>query len=190
MPDPVFIKIKNVVAERSVVRDVVTDSVADRAADCMATDCEESDRQIVQLDSAGETISRFHENTAVVNTSEKNSPAISLDGAMATIETAADKIPPWQQPRSVVEANGQAFTGQVSSAEYPALKKRLVSIPTRSAQSRQSLYRDKYTGQFWLGLHACIGSLSQQIELLKPLGQEVAESLSASSRALSDRLVH
>lgn len=114
----------------------------------------------------------------------------TVDGTLARTETGTEQLPPWKRPRAVVESSGQAFKGLVSSAEYPALKKRLVAIPTRSAQSRQSLYRDKYTGQFWLGLRACIGSWSQQTEVLKPLGYEVAESLSASNRGMSDMMVH
>lgn len=113
--------------------------------------------------------------------------------------------PPWHQPRTVIEVQDKPGHGgpqstaataarsvekveekstrkSVPGSYYPALKKRLEQIPTLSSQSRQSLYRDRYTGQFWLGLRASMGSSwSQQVEVLKPLGLEVAKSLTCKS---------
>lgn len=170
MPGPLFIKIKN--SATGVGTGSAEIEAAEKARD-------EAAHRVLDRDSAGDCAIAEH-----------SKPTIALDGVMERIETGSDQSPPWKHPRSVVESDGQTFKGQVSSAEYPALKKRLVTIPTRSAHSRQSLYRDKYTGQFWLGLRACIGSWSQQTEVLKPLGYEVAESLSATSRGMSDMMVH
>ena len=176
MPDSFFIKIKNSATGSTLTKSAGTDGAVTNDAE---TAGKEPVHTVLNVASAVDCAS-----------DEPCQPAIALDGAMGRIETGKDLSPPWKQPRSVVESGGQSFKGQVSSAEYPALKKRLVTIPTRSAHSRQSLYRDKYTGQFWLGLRACIGSWSQQTEVLKPLGYEVAESLSASNRGLSDMMVH
>lgn len=162
-------------------------------------------------------------------------------GLYQSKKPAGNQLPPWRQPRTVVEtavvktavaaANGNSTVhsssmadgpvvkdsfleseqeqkqkhseainladNPVESAEYcvvrrpvntgsyyPALKKRLVPVPTLSCHSRQSLYRDKYTGQFWLGLRANMGSSwKQPVEVLKPLGLEVAKSLTCKSFA-------
>lgn len=147
-----------------------------------------------------------------VEEGEMRQPDLLLDGksesddhsnSHAHSSSAGNQSPPWRQPRTVVEASvvetSVIETGDGTSESapgerqkrgcehcgrsyYSALKQRLVHVPTSSSHSRQSLYRDKYTGQFWLGLRASMGSSwTQPVEVLKPLGLEVAKSLTCKS---------
>jgi len=115
---------------------------------------------------------------------EKESPDLLLeddkhDRPDDCLHTGKLGNPPWSTPCTVVEADADCFNGSVNESDYPALKKRLEPVRVPSPHSRQSLYRDRFTGQFWLGVKArmSLSHWSNQIEVLKPLRTEVAEAL-------------
>lgn len=124
------------------------------------------------------------------------------------LQRSVRQDPPWKQPCTVVESldraggatgtatrasvgtDAEKFNGTVNQADYPELKRRLEPVGLPSGHSRQSLYRDRFTGQFWLGIKACMSHFSCQIEVLKPLRAEVAESLTGGSVVQSLVQIH
>ena len=99
--------------------------------------------------------------------------------------------PPWKSPRTVIDftsrcdpsCNDESGAACVVHPAYYALKNRLTPVAIRSRHARQRLYLDSKTGQHWLSLRVSIRRREENRELLKPISQDLANSLRSPSRS-------
>jgi len=124
-------------------------------------------------DSGSDSESDFESNFKTDSLSDFKTDSLSN-------QATSHRKKPWQRPYTVLQrdldnansdaelnsetgndAENLAEAEQVAENIYAQLKQRLARVPSLSKHSRQTLYVDLWTGQYWLGLKICTRSTTQ-----------------------------
>jgi len=126
-----------------------------------------------ESDSGSDSGSDFESNFKTDSLSDFKTDSLSN-------QATSHRKKPWQRPYTVLQrdldnansdaelnsetgndAENLAEAEQVAENIYAQLKQRLARVPSLSKHSRQTLYVDLWTGQYWLGLKICTRSTTQ-----------------------------